>query len=111
MAATRITLAATGAASLGDVAPDSVGTWVVHISGTWVGSLVPKGYVAGNGLTASDAAQLGYRPPDSSTLVDPGSTAITANGVYLIPCDGLFCLLDWTRTSGSLVIDAVPVRG
>ena len=111
MAIKRKTLAASGDISLGDVGPDSIGTWVIHVSGTWTGSLVPQGYLAHSDLTISDAVSIGYKTAISSSIVDPGTTAITANGVYYIPADGLFVNLDWTRTTGSIVVDATPLDG
>lgn len=111
MALTQQSLAATGTITLGNVSHRNIGSWAIHVTGTWVGSLVPKGKLFGAELLTADRANLGYRSMVSSSLVDPGTTAITANGIYIIPADGVFVELDWTRTSGTLVVDAIPLDG
>ncbi len=108
MAIPRITLAATGTASLGDASSKSAGGWTLHLSGTWVGSIVTKGVILGNGLSTADAQGIAYKPKNTGTLTNPATTAITANGIYVIPTDGESVILDYTRTSGTVLIDATP---
>jgi hypothetical protein len=102
------TLPATGVLALGDASPDSVGTWRIHVSGTWTGVIIPKVFSKSGALSASDAVEIGYRTPDSD---DIKVTDITANGVYYIRSDTASLILDYTRSSGVVVIDAEPFRG
>lgn len=113
MAIAQQTLAASGTITLGNVSHRNIGSWVIHVTGTWTGSLVPKGKLAltPTPLVTGDRANLGYRAMTTTTLTDPGSSAITANGLYVIPADGVSVELDWTRSSGSIVVDAVPLDG
>lgn len=106
-------LAATGTVELGNVSDRCIGTWVVQVLGTWAGSLVTKGYVFGQagGLDASDAVDVSYAPDDTKVETDPGSAAITANGIYLVKADGKSIILDWTRVSGTLEYVATPLVG
>lgn len=111
MALAQATLAASGTITLGNVSHRNIGSWAIHVSGTWAGSVLPKGKLALAGLLTADRVNLGYRTAVSTTMVDPGTTAITANGVYYIPADGMAVELDWTRVSGTIVVDAVPLDG
>ena len=110
MAMPQKTLAATGTHFLGDAAHDTIGSIQVQLSGTWEGEVTFTGWIPGSSLTSSDAQAIAYKPMKTGTLTD-GATAITANGIYIVPVDGLVALLNWTRTSGSLVIDAIPLDG
>lgn len=117
----RVTLTATGTFDLGTAGDDTVNTWALQVTGTWTGSLLTKGYLAGRvtqtnnntrtALTAADATDLAYKDESTGTFTDPGATAITANGAYLVAVDGKALVLDWTRTSGTIVIHARPFRG
>lgn len=109
----RVSFSATGSKVIGNAAHDTIGTWVLHVSGTFTGDLVPKGYLAGNGLTASDADDLAYSTAaDPNTLVDPGATPISAVGVYYVKSDALHVVLDYTHTSdGPILIDCHPLDG
>lgn len=110
MAIPQKTLAATGSHVLGDTGPDTIGSWQVQVTGTWTGSFVFTGWIPGSTLTSSDKAAIAYKPMKTGTVTD-GATTITANGIYIVPADGLMVSLDWTRSSGSIVIDAVPIDG
>lgn len=100
--------------SLGDAAHEAISSWVVQISETsGAGSvaITPKGKIAGTDIAAAEYATLHYKVA-STGVVTAGSSAITGEGVYIIPADGMHVYLDVDITGTfSLRLDAVPVRG
>jgi hypothetical protein len=104
------TLAATGTHLLGDASHDTIGSWQVQLTGTWAGDVTFTGWIVGTSLTSTNASGLAYKPMTTGTLT-AFATAITANGIYIVPSEAVHVLLNWTRVSGSLVIDAIPLRG
>lgn len=105
-------LAASQNVEIGDTGDSTVGSFMLHVSGTWTGSITPKAYLRGNGLAAADKQPIYYRNMKTGALVDPTVTAITANGIYEIIADALSVVLDVVVATGTgPVIDAIPLRG
>lgn len=102
----RQTLGSATFVELPAVHDDIGGVYVIHISGTWVGTIQTKAYVPGNGLTSADRQPIPYSGK-TGTLTDPTTTGITANGVYKIPMSAAERLiLEMTAyTSGAALID------
>ncbi|MDP9202815.1 MAG: hypothetical protein M3P26_12890 [Gemmatimonadota bacterium] len=96
----------------GDTGPHSVGSHMVHISGTWTGNFVTKGYLKGNGLGVADRQPVAYKNMKTGVVTDPTVTAITANGVYEVVTDGLNLVMDFTYATGTgPIVDVQPLRG
>jgi hypothetical protein len=108
--AQRISITATGKQVLGNASRDRVGRLAVQITGTWVGSITFVGRIAdGSALAAADDVAVSYYTPASDTL---SATAITANGVYYPKSDGLLVSANvGTLTSGTIVVDVIPLEG
>lgn len=95
-------IAATGVVNF-DVS--GMSSLTVTITGTWVGTFVPKADPDGSGpLTAFTIAAQKIESDGSLTEV----TAITGNGAFIITNPGFMrVVFDWTRTSGSATLTAV----
>lgn len=105
-------VAASANIEVGDTGPHSVGSFMLHVTGTWTGSIVPKGYLKGNGNTATDRSAIAYKDMKTGVVTDPTVTPITANGLYEVIVDALSLVLDVTVATGTgPVIDPQPLRG
>jgi hypothetical protein len=103
----KVTLDTTEAyAGLGDASQDTVGTWILHVIVT-AGSFVPKIRAMGSGQTGVSCV---YWNAATDTNVTAG-TAISASGIYGIPCDGCDLILDYTHAAGGIVVWAVRTVG
>lgn len=106
------TISASEVIALGTCSDDGVGTFAIGItslSGTH--SMVTKGRIIGSGVASGEYQNIAYKPANTGTLTNPGTTAITAEGIYFIPADGCDVFLDVTVTSGSFVLTWIPLRG
>lgn len=107
-----VKLNATGSFEVGDAAVGAVGSWILQISGTFTGSLVLKKKIVG-GVTAIASATSCYYfnfASSGATEVAAG-TAITAAGIFKVPCDGCSLVFAYTHTSGEMVVECVPLLG
>lgn len=97
--------------TIGATPEDSVGTCVLTVEGTgFTGSIIPKGRGWGGAAGSMAFQALGYQNRCTITDVAAG-TAITANGIYAFPMDGLEINLDVTVSAGSVKILVNRVRG
>ncbi len=103
-------LTATGTVRLGSAGEGTVGRWVFHVSGTWTGTLLAQGYVKESSRTSADLTSLAIVNMTSGATV-AGGTGTTANGIFWCDATGLDVTLSWTRSSGSIQIDAYVARG
>lgn len=99
--------------SLGDAHPHDVSTYVLGLvvpSGSMV-SCTPRGRVRGSTRPLDATAPALYYESRTTGVGSPGTTPITADGIYAIVGDGLEVGLDLTVTGGPVTIAASPVRG
>lgn len=105
-----VRLDTTGTLNLGDAAEDVVGSWVLQVSGTFSGSLVLRKKVVRSTVADASAPTTAYINFATDAAVNAG-TAITAGGLFKVLCDGCVLILDYTATSGIMVIECEPVKG
>lgn len=106
----RTTFGATGTDDLiGTADAFFSGEVLLHVSGTFVGTVQTKGYLPGNGLALSDRQPIPYSGK-AGTLTDPTVTGITTTGLYVVPLRaGERLVLECTAwTSGTILIDVQP---
>jgi hypothetical protein len=111
-------LAASERFVLGSVSEKNIGSWVVHVvivAGSV--SIAVKGRAAGSArseapvaITSADDQALHYKL-GSTAAVTAGATPITAEGIYIIPADGVDVILDATVTTGPTDLYCVPLHG
>lgn len=105
-------IAATETIPLGDVCEGKVGRILLslHDESSMSISIVPKGGPANAGtFTKQNVGYVTALAPD--TVVDPGSTAITAVGNYLIEASGMAIDIVCTVASGSARLYARRIVG
>jgi hypothetical protein len=107
-----VTLDTTGALNIGNVHDRYGGSFILHVKagGASPGSFVPKTRVTGSGYSSSEYQAPVYWNYNSDTLVTAG-TAISAEGVYGIPCDGQELILDYTSDVDGMEVIAIPSIG
>lgn len=105
-----VRLDTTGQMNLGDAAESLVGSWVLQVSGTFSGSLVLRKKVFKSVVADASAPTTAYINFATNADVAAG-TAITAAGLFKVICDGCALVLDYTATSGTMVIECEPVAG
>lgn len=103
-------LDATGTFAIGDAALGSVGSWIAQVSGTFSGSLVFRKKVNGSAVSDASAPACYYENSATGVAVASG-TAITAAGLFKVPCDGCTLILDYTATSGTMIVELVNLLG
>jgi hypothetical protein len=100
----------TGQLNLGDAALGAVGSWVLQVSGTFSGSLVLRKKVIGSIVADASAPTTHYENSATNAAVAAG-TAITGAGLFKVPCDGCVLILDYTATSGTMLVECVNILG
>lgn len=100
----------TGTVNVGDAAVGAVGSWVLQISGTFSGSLVLRKKVVGSAVADASAPTTYYENHATGVSVAAG-TALTAAGLLKVSCDGCVLVLDYTATSGTMVVELVNILG
>jgi hypothetical protein len=105
-----VRLDTTGQFVLGDADEGLVSSWVLQVSGTFSGSLVLRKEVRQSTVPAASAPTTTYENFASGNPVAAG-TAITAAGLFKVLCDGCSLILDYTATSGVMVVECVPLAG
>lgn len=102
----------TGTLELGDAAVGAVGSWILQVSGTFVGSLVLKKKIVGGATAIASATNTFYFNFGTSGATEVAAgTAITAAGIFKVPCDGCSLVLSYTATSGTMIVEGVPLLG
>lgn len=102
----------TGNLEMGDAAVGAVGSWVLQVSGTFSGSLVLKKKIVGGATAVASASNTYYFNFASSGATEVAAgTAITAAGLFKVPCDGCSLVLNYTATSGTMIVEGVPLLG
>lgn len=100
----------TGTVNIGDAAIGAVGSWVLQISGTFSGSLVLRKKALGSVVADASAPTTYYT--NFATGVDVAAgTALTGAGLLKVPCDGCVLVLDYTATSGTMIVECVNLLG
>ena len=100
----------TGTVNVGDAAIGAVGSWVLQISGTFSGSLVLRKKAVGSVVADASAPTTYYENFATGVAVAAG-TALTAAALVKVPCDGCVLVLDYTATSGTMVVECVNILG
>lgn len=100
----------TGRLNIGDAHEALVGSWVLQVSGTFSGSLTLRKKVRGSVVADASAPTTDYVNFASGNPVAAG-TAITAAGLFKVLVDGCVLILDYTATSGEMVVECVPLAG
>lgn len=110
MAIQSMNLTATQVVNLGDAREGVVSSWVLGVSGTFVGSMILRKRMRGGSVAVASAGQCWYTNALTNTAVAAG-VAITAGGIYVVQADGCDIIIDYAYTSGSLVLETDPVVG
>lgn len=110
MAIQSYNMTASEVKNLGSSREGVVSSWVLGISGTFVGSMILRKRLRGGSVALASAGACWYTNVLTNTAVAAG-TAITAAGVYVVQADGCDIGLDFTYTSGSLVLEVDPIIG
>jgi hypothetical protein len=105
-----VRLDTTGTLNIGEAAEGAVGSWVLHISGTFSGSLVLRKKIRRGSVTDGNAPTTYYENFATGVSVAAG-TALTAAALLKVPCDGCDLILDYTAASGVMVIECTPLLG
>lgn len=105
-----VRLDTTGTWNVGNISPTVVGSWVFQISGTFSGSLVLRKKVRRSTVADASAPTTVYENFATGATVSAG-TAITAAGLFKVLCDGCDLVLDYTATSGTMVLEMIPLEG
>ena len=108
----RQLVGASGNTVIGKCSDMTDGVWVLHITGTFSNSAVPKVYTPSSvspTQTLSDLQNVAYKPQKTGVVTDGAVTAITAPGAYLVPVSaGQVLVLVNVWVSGSMIVDAIP---
>jgi hypothetical protein len=105
-----VRLDTTGTVNVGEAAEGVTGSWVLQVSGTFTGSLVLCKKIRRGSVSDADAAPTYYEDMLAGTST-AANTAITAAGLFRIPCDSSDLVLDYTATDGTMVCELVPQLG
>ena len=105
-----VLLDTTGTVNLGEAAEGAVGSWVLQISGTFSGSLVLRKKVR-RGTVADASAATTYYELFNTGVSTAAGTALTGAALVKVACDGCDLILDYTATSGTMVVECVPLLG
>lgn len=105
-----VRLDTTGTLNLGEPAYGAVGSWVLQLSGTFSGSLTLRKKARRSTVADASAATTNYENFATGTAVAAG-TALTGAGLLKVACDGCDLVLDYTATSGTMVVECVPLLG
>lgn len=106
-----ISLDTTGQWLVGDAGEATVGSIRLEITGTFSGSLVLRSRITGGVTAAASAGQVAYdNALTGATNITPG-TAITVAGSYIVKIDAAQLILDYTATSGTMVVEYRPFVG
>lgn len=105
-----VRLDTTGTMNLGEAAEAVIGSWVLQVSGTFSGSLVLRKKVRRSVVLDASAPDTYYVNYATGATVT-AATAITAAGLFKVPCDGCDLILSYTHTSGQMVVECVPLFG
>jgi hypothetical protein len=100
----------TGTVNIGDAAIGAVGSWVLQISGTFSGSLVLRKKALGS-VVADGSAPTTYYTNFATGVDVAAGTALTAAALVKVPCDGCVLILDYTATSGTMIVECVNLLG
>lgn len=105
-----VRLDTTGTLNIGEAAEGAVGSWVLHISGTFSGSLTLRKKIR-RGTVADASAPTTYYELFNTGVSTAAGTAITGTALVKVPCDGCDLILDYTATSGTMVVECTPLLG
>ena len=100
----------TGTVNVGEAAEGVVGSWLLQISGTFSGSLVLRKKLR-RGSVADASAPTTYYELFNTGVSTAAGTALTAAALVKVPCDGCDLILDYTATSGTMVVECNPLLG
>lgn len=106
-----IRLDTTGTLNLGEAAEAIVGSWMLQVVSIGSGSLVLRKKLKNSTVADASAPTTAYTNFSTDTAVAAGTAITTAVAVYKVECDGCALILDYTQTSGVMVIEAVPLLG
>lgn len=100
----------TGTVNIGDAGSRPGAAFIVQISGTFVGSLTFRKKARNSSVADASAGAASYSNP----LTDPFevtalTAALTAAGMAKIYVEGCALILSYTATSGTVVVECVPV--
>jgi hypothetical protein len=96
---------------LGQPVPGYVSSWILHVKGTGAaGSFVPKLIVSGADALGADPIAPIYWSVAAEAMI-AATTAVSADGIYGVACDGCDLVLTYTSDTGSMLVVAYPVVG
>ena len=105
-----VRLDTTGTVNLGEAAEGVVGSWLLQISGTFSASLTLRKKLR-RGSVADASAPTTYYENFATGVAVAAGTALTAAALVKVPCDGCDLILDYTATSGEMVVECTPLLG
>ena len=104
------TLNSTGLTYIGENHDRMVGGWIIQVSGTFSGTLkfrkkLPQSVVPNANAPLFDAEDV----MDFATV--DKATGVTAAGMYKVVTDVAALILDYTHSSGAMVVELEPFLG
>lgn len=103
-------LSSTGLTRVGEADTGAVSAWVVQVSGTFSGTLLFRKKVLDSSVADASALTFDVEDQRDYTSVDK-DTGLTGAGLVKAITDGCVLILDYTHTSGTCVVECVPVIG
>lgn len=103
-------LSATGLTRIGPNHDRYAACWILLVSGTFSGTLKLRKCPIDSSVTDANAPLTDFEDFADYTVVDK-ATGATAAGIYKVLTDGCRLILDYTHSSGEMVVELEPVIG
>ena len=103
-------LTATGSTRVGEADDGAASAWIIQVSGTFTGTLLFRKKVIGSSVADASALTFDVEDQRDYTSVDK-ATGLTGAGIVKAITDGCVLFLDYTATSGTCVVECVPIIG
>ncbi|UOF79622.1 hypothetical protein [Caudoviricetes sp.] len=107
---TTVRLTSTGVTHIGENHDRMCGFWLIQVSGTFSGTLKFRKKLPTDTVANASAYLFDVEDVQDYTTVDK-ATGVTAAGLYKAVVDGASLILDYTYTSGTCVVELLPMLG
>lgn len=109
----KVELLTTEGTLLSDPTGKIVGRWALHVvnGGANPGSFVPKLRAKGSELASGEWVSPEYYKVTTGPTAIASGTAVTAENIYEVLCNGTELILDYTADTHGMTVYAVPCTG